>query len=320
MKRVVRWHRSAYESDEDLELEKSLIEAMGMEWSFWAERACPPPTLGAADVLVVTSKTRVDAQVLSQFAGDLVVALTSGVDHIDLQEAERRGIRVARSPMARRDAVVEQALGELITLMRCAPHFEGESRTGRWSRGDLIGQAPRGIAGSRIAVVGMGVIGHRMATMLQTLGAEVLAVDPFHQPEGFQYYPLEEALSGADAVTLHCALTPSSADILSKETLQLLPTHAVVVNTARGGSLDVASAVERIGEGNLRGLSVDVFPQEPYPQLASGAEQPNIRFTPHSAGYTVDLGRKVREDLLSTLRAYHAGADLPFPVLASERR
>ncbi len=304
---VLRWGRTAYETDDALAMERRGAEALGLTWAL-APAFSPPEALDEARALVIPSKVRIDRTALSRFRGELIVATTSGHDHVDLAACGAQGVAVARLPGARRDAVVEHALASLIGLSRRGPVLAARAGAGAWARGELAALAPRGISGSRILVIGLGVIGQRMADVVSSLGGEVLGFDPLAAPGG---PPLDDLLACADAITLHCALTPSSRGLLSASALDRLAPHAVVVNTARGEVLDVEAAVERVREGRLRGLACDVFPVEPYPGLAEGAAVPGVWFSPHSAGYTHDLGERVARGVVDVLSAWVRGAPLP---------
>jgi len=311
---VLRWGRTAYETEEALLAERRGAEALGLSWAL-SPGFEPPEALSEARVLVIPSKVHLDAAVLERFAGDLVVATTSGYDHVDLEACRRKGVAVVRLPQARRDAVVEHALAGMIGLLRRLPALEGRARSGRWARGELPALAPRSIHGAIIAILGLGVIGRRMAEVLATLGATVLGVDPLGVPEGVTAVPLREALERSDAVTAHCSLTPTSRGLLDRAALDRLPPHAVVVNTARGEVLDVREAVDRVAGGRLGGLCCDVFPVEPYPRLAEGAAVPGVWLTPHSAGYTADLGQRVATGVVEAVGAWVRGEALPYRLV-----
>lgn len=310
---VLRWGRSAYESDEALALEREAAHSLGLSWSVREDRSDPGDLRGVR-ALVTNSGVRVDDAVLERFSGSLVLTTTSGCDHIDLTAAKARGLPVARCPMARRDPVVEQSLGWLIALMRRSPALEGAARRGHWARADLVELGGRGLAGARILVVGAGIIGRRMHELLTLLGAEVLVAErPGVEVPGTRV-AIDEALPTVDAVTLHCGLTESSRGLMSAARLDQMAAHAVVVNTARGGVLDVEAAVERVRNGRLRGLAVDVFPEEPYAALAAGAAVPGVLFTPHASGYRHDLSQRVAHEVAETLAAWHRGEALPHPL------
>ncbi len=311
---VLRWGRSAYETASDLALERAGAEALGLTWSA-APTSAHPPGLDSARVLVVTSKVQVDRDVLRRFGGDLVLTTTSGFDHIDLVSARARGVAVARCPLARRDPVVAWCLAALVDLLREGPWLDDAARSGRWARAELPERAPRGVAGASVAIVGLGVIGCRMATVLEVLGARVLGVDPRGVPAGIERVDLEEALDRADAMTLHCSLGEGSRGLLDAAAIGRLRSGAVLVNSARGDLLDVDAAVAAVVAGRLRGLAVDVFPEEPWPRLAEGARHQGVRFGPHGAGYTQGLGARVADEVIATLRAWREGGPLPHAVL-----
>lgn len=311
---VLRWGRSAYETDADLALERAAAEALDFAWRSRPDTT-RPPDLAEADALVVTSGVRVDAAALAMFRGHLVLTTTSGFDHVDLDAARAAGVTVARCPLARRDAVVETALSGLLSLLREVPRLADLSRAGRWARAELPALAPRLLSETTVVVVGSaGVIGSVACARLQGLGARVLGVDPRGAPAGVPVLPLAEALPLADAITLHCELTPETRGLLSASNLDRLRPGAVVVNTARGALLDVPAAVERVRDGRLRGALIDVFATEPWPDLAVHAAVPGVLLLPHAAGYTADLGTRVAREVGATLEAWSRGDPLPSSV------
>ncbi len=310
---VLRWGQSAYETDDDLALEEAAAQSLGL-----ALRRAPDartvPDLTGVDALVVTSKCRVDAQVLSRFGGSLVLTTTSGWDHIDREAAAAAGVEVGRCPLARRDAVVEHALGSLLSLPRRLPALEARARAGRWARAELPELAPVGLADAPVLVVGLGVIGRLVATQLAFLGAEVWGTDPAGVPEGVRSVDLDEALPEVGAVTLHCCLSATSRGLFDAARIGRMRRGAVLVNTARGDILDPVAAARAVEGGALGGFACDVFPEEPYPGLAELAAVPGVRLTPHASGYTVGLGHRVAEGVAEGLRAWVEGRPQPYRV------
>jgi phosphoglycerate dehydrogenase-like enzyme len=314
---VLRWGRSAYESDDALALEKAAAEALGWSWRLREERA-DPGDLGDVAALVTNSGVRVDAGVLDRLPGDLVLTTTSGWDHIDVEAAIARGVQVGRCPMARRDPVVEITLAWLLRLMRREPALDAAASDGRWARGDLVALGGRGLSGSTVLIVGAGIIGRRMGEVLELLGAETWWVEQPGVPVPGKRVDLDKALPQVDAVTLHCGLTPTSQDLLSAARIARLPPHAVVINTARGRVLDVHAAVAAVAAGRLRGLGVDVFPVEPWPRLEEAAAIEGVILAPHAAGYRHDLSVRVADEVAAGLRAWTAGDPLPHGVTAND--
>ncbi|MCH2110252.1 MAG: hypothetical protein MK135_13065 [Polyangiaceae bacterium] len=311
MMNVLRWGRSAYETEASLALEAEKIRLLGGSWRHAPDAQLPQDA--QANVLVINSGVRVTAEVLTQTRCQLVLATTSGVDHVDLAACRAAKVVVARCPLARRDAVVEHALAAMVWLRRRLTPLQEAAQVGRWARAELPQLKPNGIHGATIAVIGLGVIGQQMATILQLMGAKVLGVDPAVQAEHIENLPLDEALTRADIVTLHCGLNDTNHQLLSRKRLSALKEHVIVVNTARGALLDVEFAAQMVHNHQLAAIAVDVFPEEPYPSLKQ-LSHPQVLLTPHASGYTDDLARRVSEEVYTNLKCWLEGSPLPHLV------
>ncbi len=300
--RLSRWSRSAYETDADLAAEARALSGL--------VDVLPPGS--DAEIVVVSSKLPLGERELARApSARLVITTTSGTDHLDLDWMRRAGIAACRLPMARRDAVAEATLGMLIHGLRRVGELQERARRGAWARAELPELAPRTLAGSRVGVVGLGVIGRRMAAILDALGVEVLGADPAGLPPGVRPATVDEMLAECDAVCLLCDLNPTSRGILSRERIARARGGLVVVNTARGALLDVDAAVAALAAGRLGALAVDVFPEEPWPDLARVRELPGLLFTPHAAGYHARLPERIREGLVAAVGAFVRGEPLP---------
>lgn len=294
---LLRWGRAEYERGPLVGLPPGVVE-LTVEG--------PDAPLDQADVLVVPSKTHVDADVVRRLTRcRLVVTTTSGYDHLDLVALATAGIVASRLPYVRRDAVVETALGMVLGITRRLGPLQAAAEAGRWDRARLVDYGATRIG--TVAVVGVGVVGSHMCTVLEALGASVLRVDP-RLPVGVSV-PLAEALSRANVVTLHCSLSPENRGMISADVLATLRPGAVLVNTARGKLVDVEAAVAAVRAGRLAGLGLDVFPTEPA-DLARWAA-PNVLLTPHAAGWHPRLGEAVSEGVATAVRALLAGTPVP---------
>jgi D-3-phosphoglycerate dehydrogenase / 2-oxoglutarate reductase len=297
--RVLRWGWSEYESPELPGLPG------GVEVVARAGGAAP---LEEADVLVVPSTVRVDAAATERLRRcKLVVTTTSGFDQIDLAALRRAKIPCARLPLARRDAVVETTLGMIFSLTRRLGRFQEAARAGRWERARLADYGATLIG--TVGVVGVGVIGSRVAELLGMLGAPVLRCDPI-LADGVS---LQRLLNDSTVVTLHCELTPSNRGMVGRAEIRAMPRGAVLVNTARGALLDVGAAIEAADDGHLAGLGLDVFPEEPTD--LSRYAGPRVLVTPHAAGWHPGLGAKIAEGVVEAVRALMNGREVPFRVV-----
>lgn len=302
---LLRWGRSAYETDEALALERALLEPLGVEVR---RHEGPSPPLSGVELLATTSKVRVDEAVLAEASAlQLVVTTTSGHEHIDAPAARSRGVTVARCPVARRDAVVDTSLAMGLSLLRRLPAFDRRAEAGVWARRELPELAPRLVRGLVVGVVGVGVIGARAAEVWRALGAEVLLCDP-RLPDGL---PLTQLLARAELLTLHCALTPGSDWLIDADALSAMRPGAILLNTARGRCVDVEALA---GVTHLGGVGLDVFPVEPWPGLAGLKRRGDVYLLPHAAGYHPGLGEAVAREVAETVRCFLAGEGVPAEV------
>lgn len=304
MMRLSRWAVSSYETDEDLARERDAlsphVEVLGRDED--------------AEIVVVTSSRPVDAAVLAQApSAELVITTTSGYDHLDLGAIAAHGAQAARSPLARRDAVVEHALRHLMHGLQQIPQMTLAARDGRWLRPQLPRLAPRSLGDATVGVVGCGVIGRRAIEWLRIFGATVVAHDPAGVPEGVPAWSVERMVAECDAVTLHCHLTPETRGMIDEACLAGAR-DLVFVNTARGKLVELPALRAALADGRLRYAGLDVFPAEPPPELASLADDPRVGVSPHSAGYSVGLARRVREEVVATTAAFARGEPLPHPI------
>ena len=305
MVRLSRWGRSPYETETDIRLE---AESLGSWVAIQPEGA-------DAEVVVIHSKVPFGADEHGSAPSlQLLITTTSGSDHIDLNHFRDRGIPVCRLPKARRDAVVEMTIAMLIWGMRDVGSLQHAARRGRWVRDQLPVMQSAGLRGSRIGVIGLGVIGRQLCRVLQPFGVEIWGADPYGVPDGVREVSIPEMLGHCDAVTLHCALDEASEGLLSSTVLDGAHPDLVLVNTARGGVLDVAHAIEMLRAKRLGGLALDVFPEEPWPHLDLTNELDRLMCLPHAAGYHKDLAKMVREGLCEAVSSFVNGSTLPHQV------
>jgi D-3-phosphoglycerate dehydrogenase len=234
-------------------------------------------------VAVLTIDEPVGAELMDRLPSLRVVATpTVGFDHIDIDAADARGIAVVSVPDYCTEEVADHTLALLLALVRGVVTLDGDVRRGGWNpkaAGPL-----RTLADLRVGIVGLGRIGNAVATRLLALGAEVWANDivPVAR-DGVRFVELDELLAECDAVTLHVPLTRETRGLIGRAEISAMKRDAYLVNTARGGVVDIGAVLEALRAGRLGGAALDVLPQEP-PPLAPLA--PRLILTPHAAFYS----------------------------------
>jgi D-3-phosphoglycerate dehydrogenase len=224
-----------------------------------------------------------------------------GIERIDLEAAERRGVQVFITPDALTDAVAEITIGAMLTLLRGIHQMNAALHDGRWEKS--MGQLLRG---KTVGIVGLGRIGKAVALLLAPFGVRRIARDeePDHAwavANGVEFMPLRDLLAQAEIATVHAS---GRECLVGPEELALLPDGALVLNAARGGLVDEAALYEAVSSGKLAGCYLDTFELEPYEGPLR--ELPNALLTPHAGSYArearVRMESEAVENLLLGLR------------------
>ncbi|MBV9578288.1 MAG: 2-hydroxyacid dehydrogenase [Chloroflexi bacterium] len=233
----------------------------------------------------------IETDVLVAAAGKrlkLVQLMSAGYDRFNIEGARAAYLPVADNGGANAIAVAEHAVMLVLSALKHVHALDAAVRQGRWRGG--VGRVYE-LYGSTVGIVGMGRIGREVAKRLAGWEADIVYYDPVRlAPEVEQqlkvtYRELDQVLRVADAVTVHVPLNASTRNLIDAESLSLMKSTAVLVNTARGGLVDEAALADVLRQGQILGAGLDVFSQEPIgdsPLL----ELPNVILTPHSAGPT----------------------------------
>lgn len=200
----------------------------------------------------------------------------AGMDNVDLKAAENRGIEVFNTPDGPSPAVAELTLALAFDLARQVSLHDRNLRAGAWKK-----RMGRLLAGQKIAVIGYGRIGKRVAALFKAVGCEVAVHDPYADSGDLPNRPLDDLLSWCDGLTLHCPGIKGGA-LLDKTKLALMKPGAWLINAARGGLVDEAALAEAL-EKRLSGAALDVFGQEPYQGPLTKLD--NVTLTPHVGSY-----------------------------------
>lgn len=223
--------------------------------------------------------------------GATVVRYGIGYDNVDIDAAKRLGVRVANVPDYGVDTVADHTVACLLTLLRRTATFTSAVRERGWLRASDLGPI-RGFAETTVGLVGTGRIGRAVAERLRPFRFRILAHDPFVDPAtleaaGIEAVTLDELLSRADAVSLHAPLTKQNRHLIRAESLASMPSHAVLVNTSRGGLVDEHALAAALRDGGLGGAALDVFDPEPLATDSPLRHLDNVILTPHAAFYSV---------------------------------
>jgi D-3-phosphoglycerate dehydrogenase len=235
-----------------------------------------------------------------------IVRYGIGYDNVDVAAAERHGVPVANVPDYCQDEVADHTMALLLVHARKLADAMRSVREGGWEIPK--GQVPR-IKGQRLGLIGLGRIGRRVAARALAFELDVHAFDPVAPmdiPGVESARSVADVFAVADYVSLHLPLTDKTRHIIDREALMAARRKPVLINTARGGLVDLDAVVEALDAGVLSGVALDVFETEPLPADHVLRNHPAAVITPHMSYYSndsePDLIRRVAEEIARGLR------------------
>jgi phosphoglycerate dehydrogenase-like enzyme len=270
------------------------------------------------DVLLVYHDIRLSEVAISALSRcRAIVRCGVGFDNVDLRAAGERGIVVCNVPDYGTEEVADHALMLLLAIARRLLPCDQAIREGRWELASIRG-APR-LRGRTLGIIGCGRIGSALALRAKALGIHVVFYDPY-LPDGIdkalgieREYRLEELLPRCDFLSLHCPLTRETLHLLNARTLALLPRGAYIVNTARGGCIDLTSLRAALDSGHITYAALDVVEREPLEDEAI-RQHPRVVLTPHVAFYSVEGFNEMRSKGALEARRVLEGEPVRNPV------
>lgn len=233
----------------------------------------------------------------------------AGLDNFDFAYLRSRSIAWVNVPGGNAGAVAEYTIGQLLALARGVIGNDRLVREGEWH--PVVGQ---GLDGRILGVIGFGAIGRRVASLARAFGMRVLVSDPVADERtlvghGAEAVPLVELLERADAVTLHVPLTEATHHLIGADELRRMKPTALLVNNARGGTVDETALVTALTDGIISGAALDVAEHEPLPANSPLRSAPNLLLSPHTAGYSdsalATVTMRCAESMLAALDAAH---------------
>ncbi len=264
-----------------------------------ADRGLLARLLPLYDAVVVRGRVRLDAGLLEAGArGRLRVVARAGVglDNIDVEAAERLGVRVVNAPTASSQSVAELTIALMIAAARRLREAMEAARAG-WRR--VVGSE---LHGKKLLVVGLGRIGSRVAAMARAIGMRVYAYDVADVAERARRLGVElvddlcRGLSLADVVTLHVPLDETTRHMIGRrELMECLKPGAIIVNTSRGPVVDSEALLEALEAGRVAAAALDVLETEPPSSEADRRllEHPRVIVTPHIGASTAEAQYRV---------------------------
>lgn len=229
-----------------------------------------------------------------------------GVDNVDVDAATRAGIQVTNVPDYCLDEVADHTLALLLAAARNLVGASRSVREGEWSVPQ--GQVHR-LAGRRLALIGLGRIGRRVAARARPFGYDVVGYDPFVKDRSdTNIAPVESiqaAIAEADAISLHAPLTADTHHLIDDAAIDRMRRSPILINTSRGPLINLQAATRALDNGRLSALAIDVTEPEPLPADHPLRRHPRAIVTPHMSYYSAEaqheLQRRATDEVIAAL-------------------
>ncbi|PJJ84718.1 D-2-hydroxyacid dehydrogenase [Mucilaginibacter auburnensis] len=264
---------------------------------------------------ILTNKAKVTKEHIDKLpALKYIGILATGYNIIDIEAAKQRGIIVSNAPGYSTASVAQLVFAFLLEM---ALHVQKHSDSAK--RGDWVKSADFSywnsplieLAGKTIGIIGFGEIGQRVADIASAFGMNVIAHSRTQRNQShranFAWVDLDELLTTADVVSIHCPLTQQTKGLINKESLKKMKSTALLVNTSRGPIIVDQDLADALNNGVIAGAGIDVLSVEPPPTDNPLLSAKNCLVTPHIAWATKEARLRLLEIVVSNLNAFIKG-------------
>lgn len=270
---------------------------------------------GAIHGVVLRSRLRLDGDIFDALPHLKWIARSgSGLENIDTDEANKRGIRVFNSPEGNAPAVGEHVVGQLLMLLHKLQHADDHVRAGLWDREKHRGKE---LSALTVGIIGFGHMGRSVAKRLSGFGCRVIAHDKyvhgFDGTDGVQEVTLDALKTSADVVSLHIPLTPETKAMVNHEWLHSFTRPIIFINSSRGGIVQTEALNEALADGSVQMAALDVLEferdsleglREQPAALQELFNNPHVVLSPHVAGWSEESYRRLSDVLADKILSY----------------
>ncbi len=261
---------------------------------------------------VLCNKTHFTAEIMEKCPNLRYIGIcATGYNNVDLEAASRLGIVVTNVPAYSDMAVAQQVFAYILRYCNRTGDYDRFVKDGGWVRSasfSVFDYPTVELDGKVLGIYGYGRIGHAVARIARAFGMKVLVhTRTVRNEDGVEYVSLDDMLSRADFITLHCPLTPETNGLVDIDFLKKCKPTAMLINTSRGAVVNEADLRYALDNGIIAAAGLDVLAQEPMaaddPLLGSD----KCMITPHVAWSPIDTRRRLMKVVAENLAAFIAG-------------
>lgn len=269
----------------------------------------------AADAeIVLTNKVPFNAETINALPKlRYIGVLATGYNIIDTEAAKAKGVVVTNIPAYSTMSVAQMAFAHILNITNRISHYASDTASGKWTSCPdfCYWDTPlTELSGKTMGIVGLGNTGMATARIALAFGMKVLAFTSKPQsdlPEGIYAATMEDLLTTADVISLHCPLNASTRGLIGKESLAKMKKTAILVNTGRGPLVNEAELAEALNRGDIAAFGADVLSKEPPTADNPLLSARNCFITPHIAWATLEARSRLMDIAVENIRQFVAG-------------
>lgn len=257
------------------------------------------------NLMVVRSATKVRKEIIDSAlqTGNLKLIIRGGVgvDNIDVDYAESKGIKVRNTPKASSSAVAELALGHMFSLARFIGIANATMRESKWNKKQYKGIE---LSGKTLGLIGFGRIGRQLAKKAKALEMKIIYNDilgPAKDCPEYSFVFLDKLLADSDFISLHVPANKDKSPVIDKAEFTKMKDGVYLINCARGSVVNEAALLEALNSGKVAGAGIDVFPEEP-PQNLELIRHEKVSVTPHIGASTKEAQKRIGVEIISIIK------------------
>ena len=263
--------------------------------------------------IIITNKVLIDAYVMDHCPDlKLVCISATGMNNVDLVTAEKKGLKVMNAAGYSSGSVAQHTFAMLLQLTNQISYYDQYVKSGKYTQSDIFthyGPTIFELRNKNYGIIGMGNIGRTVASIAQSFGAHVCYYSTSGKNTGqdFPALKLEELLKTSDIISIHAPLNEKTKNLIGKDQLAMMQSHAILINVGRGGIVNEKELANAIDRRLIGGACIDVFEQEPIDEkspLLSVQYPERLVLSPPNAWASIEARTRLVEIIMENIKTY----------------
>jgi len=263
-----------------------------------------------ADIILVRSKTKCNMEYIDKAKNlKLIIRGGVGIDNIDKEYAESKGIVVRNTPKSSAIAVAELAFAHMISVPNRIVEGHTSMADGKWIKKELKRTE---LYEKTLCLVGLGNISKEVAKRSAAFGMKIVAYDKYVDSSDLAEMKgsLKEAVADADYISMHLPLTPETEGMMNSDIFSSFQKKPVIINTGRGACINAEDMKIALEKGQVRAYAVDVWPSDPPPSDYPILGAKNVQMTPHIGASSAENLLRIGSEAYSIIDELNKGGKL----------